>query len=104
MSELGTIYLLHWDGRLGSGAPRNQAWHYTGWYRSESRIGHHRNGTSDVAIVNAFLKAGFGFVIARTREGTKEDERRIKNAGGARRYCPICTEKPRSGVWGPLTG
>jgi hypothetical protein len=102
--DVGTVYLLHFDGELGpAGNSRNRASHYVGWYRSPTRIDHHRNGTSDVAIVNAFLSAGFGFVIARTRVGTRNDERRIKNAGGQRRYCPVCTIWHRNGVWKEAT-
>lgn len=103
MEIMGTIYLLHYDGDLGAEAndPRHKARHYTGFYLNPGRIEHHRDGTSDVAIVNAFLRAGFGFVIARSRPGTRAEERRIKRAGGAKRYCPICVAKPRNGVWGP---
>ena len=35
--------------------------------------------------------AGIGFTVARTwDEGTRDDERRPKNRGGASRVCPIC--------------
>ena len=96
----GTIYLLHFSGELNpNGSPRNRAKHYVGWYRDPSRLNYHANGTSGVAIVNAFLARGYGFEVARQRPGTKADERRIKNAGGQARYCPLCTRNPRDGVW-----
>jgi hypothetical protein len=37
------------------------------------------------------VHAGITFDLARTRPGTRADERAIKHAGGARRYCPLCT-------------
>lgn len=98
---MGTVYLLHFDGQIGdSSRPIARAQHYVGWYLDPSRLNYHRNGTSGVHIVLAFFRAGYPFTVARTRPGTKADERRIKNAGGQTRYCPVCSSKPRNGVWG----
>ena len=101
---MGTIYLLHFEQPIGN-AERGRvamADHYTGYYDNPARIDYHRNGTSGVDIVKAFHDRQIPFVVARKRSGTKTDERRIKNAGGARRYCPVCSPRPRAGVWGPV--
>ena len=46
--------------------------------------------------------AGIGFILVRLCEGTRDTERAIKNAGGAVRYCPLCTPRPWNGHWGPV--
>ena len=89
----GTIYLLHFD------TPYQHARHYTGWTDNlAARLDMHRKGTGSrlLAVIGA---AGIGFTLARTTTGTRVKERAIKNAGGAVRYCPICTPHPRQGVW-----
>ena len=36
-------------------------------------------------------EAGIGFTVARTwDDGDRGKERRLKNSGGASRYCPVC--------------
>lgn len=89
----GTIYLLHFD------TPYQHARHYTGWTDDlMARLEMHRKGTG--ARLMAVIKgAGIGFTLARTTTGNRDRERTIKNAGGAVRYCPICTPHPRAGVW-----
>ena len=98
---MGTIYLLHYETPVGDTTrPIARAQHYTGWANDvEARTGHHRSGTSHAALPTYMAQKGIDFVVARTRPGTKNDERKIKNAGGATRYCPVCTTKPREGVW-----
>jgi hypothetical protein len=55
-------------------------------------------GARLVAVIAA---AGIGFTVASTVPGDRTLERAIKRAGGATRYCPICTPHPRSGKWTP---
>ena len=55
-------------------------------------------------LVAVIWQAGIGFTLVRICEGTRRDERAIKHAGGAVRYCPACTPHPRNGHWSPITG
>lgn len=89
----GTVYLLHFS------APYRHARHYTGWTDDlAARLAAHKAGRGArlVAVVKA---AGITFTLARTRPGTRADERAIKKAGGACRYCPLCTPNPLNGKW-----
>ena len=91
--QLGVIYLLHFD------RPYRHAKHYTGWtddllHRLDCHAAGH--GARLVAVIWA---AGIGFTCVRICEGTRRLERAIKNAGGAVRYCPVCTPHPRNGHW-----
>ena len=52
-------------------------------------------------LVEVIWQAGIGFTLVRVSEGTRHTERAIKNAGGAVRYCPSCTPRPRNGHWPP---
>jgi len=92
--EVGVIYMLHFSGPFG------HARHYVGWARHlEARLAHH--GTNGGARLMWHVRqAGLTWVLARSRPGTRDDERKIKNAGGATRYCPVCSPSPRTGVWG----
>jgi len=95
---VGTVYLLHFD------RPYQHARHYTGWTEDLlDRLDHHAAG-SGARLMTVVSHAGIGFVLVRTCEGTRVTERAIKNAGGAVRYCPLCTPAPRNGAWGPLPG
>ena len=93
---LGTVYLLHFD------QPYAHARHYTGWTEDLlDRLDRHARGCG-ARLMNVISRAGIGFVLVRTCEGTRATERHIKNAGGAVRYCPLCTSRPWNGPWGPL--
>lgn len=83
-SPEGTIYLLHFD------RPLAHARHYIGWTEDlERRLEKHaRDGGA--AIVRAAINEGIGIVLAATFVGTKRDEGRLKDRGGARRICPVC--------------
>jgi predicted GIY-YIG superfamily endonuclease len=92
----GVIYLLHFA------QPYRHARHYTGWTEDlTGRLEAHASGKA-ARLTAVIFQAGIGFVLARTCEGTRATERAIKNAGGAVRYCPVCTPHPRNGRWGPL--
>ncbi len=82
------IYLLHFD------RPYRHAAHYTGFARDARtlarRLEHHRLGTGS-RLMQVVTQAGIGFTLARTwPDGTRDDERRLKNRHGAGRYCPVC--------------
>lgn len=100
MSATVVVYLLHFTEPIGDpGRPRAGAQHYIGSYANESRINYHRNGTSGVNIVAEFHRRGIPFVVARTVKGDKTLERRIKNNGHFREYCPECRPTPWGGLW-----
>jgi predicted GIY-YIG superfamily endonuclease len=95
-SPLGIVYLLHFS------QPYQHARHYTGWTEDLiERLGEHASGRG-ARLTAVIRQAGIGFTLVRTCEGTRATERAIKNAGGAVRYCPLCTPHPRNGHWGPV--
>jgi predicted GIY-YIG superfamily endonuclease len=92
----GVIYLLHFD------RPYKHARHYTGWAEDLlHRLDQHAKGHG-ARLVEVITQAGIGFTLVRICEGTRATERAIKNAGGAVRYCPACSPRPRNGHWPPL--
>ncbi len=91
----GTIYLLH------SGQPYKHARHYTGWTLTANlaaRLASHQRGNG-ARLIAVIRHAGIGFSLARTCPGDRSKERAIKRAGGATRYCPLCSPHPRNGRW-----
>jgi predicted GIY-YIG superfamily endonuclease len=91
---VGIVYLLHFTRAY------EHARHYTGWTEDLlDRLDRHAVG-SGARLMSVVSHAGIGFVPVRTCEGTRTTERAIKNAGGAVRYSPLCTPKPRNGHWG----
>jgi hypothetical protein len=101
----GTIYLLCFDQPYVPypGAPAHCcARHYIGWTLNlPERLRQHRQGHG-ARLIAVITAAGITFQLARTRPGDRATERAIKRCGGATRYCPICTQTPRHGRWGPL--
>ena len=93
---LGIVYLLHFD------QPYQHARHYTGFTEDLlERLDKHARGHGS-RLMNVISHTGIGFILVRTCEGTRHTERAIKNAGGAVRYCPLCTPRPWNGHWGPV--
>jgi hypothetical protein len=88
----GTIYLLHFD------QPYKHARHQHWTLDLTHRLDEHRRGRG-ARLIAVITAAGIGFQLARTRPGTRADERAIKRFGGAARYCPLCTPRPRPGRW-----
>jgi predicted GIY-YIG superfamily endonuclease len=89
----GVVYMLHFS------QPYQHARHYTGWTLDlGSRLAAHEHGHG-ARLMAVIKQAGISFVLARTVTGDRRRERAIKNAGGATRYCPICTPNPRNGRW-----
>jgi predicted GIY-YIG superfamily endonuclease len=94
--QLGVIYLLCFS------RPYRHARHYCGWTEDLiERLCCHASGRG-ARLMAVIYQAGISFTLVRTCEGTRRTERAIKNAGGAVRYCPLCTSHPRNGHWGPL--
>jgi hypothetical protein len=84
---IGEIYLLHFD------RPYRHARHYTGWAKDTNRrVGQHLDGsTHSNPLILAAQSAGIGVSVARVwKRKTRNDERRLKNQGGASRRCPLC--------------
>lgn len=89
-----TVYLLHFLH------PRYHAQHYIGYTESKrtlaARLEHHRTGTGAKYMRNisrAMEQDGekLEFVCARIwKDGTRTDERRLKNQNHTPRLCPIC--------------
>ncbi len=93
---LGVVYMLHFS------EPYKHARHYVGWTEDLlHRLDQHATGHG-ARLVTVIWSAGIGFTLIRICEGTRATERAIKNEGGAVRYCPACTSRPRNGPWGPL--
>jgi predicted GIY-YIG superfamily endonuclease len=92
--QLGVIYMLCFS------QPYRHARHYVGWTEDLlDRLDTHAKGQG-ARLVEVITQAGIGFTLVRICEGTRRTERAIKNAGGAVRYCPVCTPHPRNGRWG----
>lgn len=78
------IYLLHYD------RPLHHAQHYVGSCDDPQRIQDHGAGTSRARLPQVFCQLGVQFVVARTWEGGRTGERKLKNRKNARVLCPIC--------------
>jgi hypothetical protein len=90
-AAIGTVYLIHFDHPLGDlDNPRGQAQHYLGYTRDlNTRLTKHRHGNG-AAIMAAVARAGIDWTVARTWDGDRELERRLKNRHNSPRMCPIC--------------
>lgn len=84
-------YLIHFERPIGNpDNPHGQAQHYIGCTENlKKRIDQHRFGRS-ASIVRAFYAAGIKFKVARTWEGGRDLERKLKNRKNAKKLCPIC--------------
>lgn len=92
------IYVLHID------PPFHHARHYVGWTKDgnvEKRVREHitQTGSHPSKLIGAALAAGRTVTLAGTLPGDRTEERRLKNLGGASRYCPRCNSgyKRRNG-------
>ena len=85
--KTSTVYLLHFT------RPYKHARHYMGSTNDLiARIAEHRAGRG-ARLVEVIMQAGIDFVVARTWEGDRNTERRLKNRKGSPRLCPICNKK-----------
>jgi predicted GIY-YIG superfamily endonuclease len=91
MPVVGTVYLLHFDPPVG------HARHYIGWAKdAEARLAEHRTGRGGRLPAVAAAR-GHEITIARTWEGTRADERKLKRRHETPRMCPICVEAKSTG-------
>jgi predicted GIY-YIG superfamily endonuclease len=80
----GTVYLLHFD------SPYKHARHYVGYTTDlDARLAAHSKGQG-ARLLEVVTGAGIGFQVARTWQGTRKDERRLKDRKNAPRECPLC--------------
>jgi predicted GIY-YIG superfamily endonuclease len=64
--------------------------HYAGFTTQlQQRLDEPANGQG-ARLIQVILEAGLTFKLARTWQGTRTDERRIKNRKEAPRLCPVC--------------
>jgi len=81
-----TVYLLHFD------RPYKHAKHYIGYTTDlEARLQAHTNGTG-ARLMEVIANAGIGFTLARTWDGDRKLERRLKKQKQTPRLCPICRQ------------
>lgn len=86
----GMLYLLHFTVPLGRPEPRMSASHYLGWTDTlEGRLRTHRAGKGP-AITVAALERGAELVLAWSKPGTRDQERRMKGNGHFDRRCAVC--------------
>lgn len=81
-------YLLHFA------TPYKHAKHYLGYAELISaRIEHHRAG-SGARLMEVIREAGIEFAVVRIwKNGTRKDERALKNRKNAPKLCPVCRQK-----------
>ncbi len=79
-----TVYLLHFS------RPHHHARHYLGITDDlKSRLKQHRKGRG-ARLLAVIASHGISFTLARTWQGDKALERRLKNRKASPRLCPIC--------------
>ena len=79
-----TVYLIHFD------EPYCHARHYLGsTYNLEARLAEHRAGQG-ARLTQVIRDAGIDFKLARTWEGGRDLERRLKRWHKSPDLCPIC--------------
>ena len=84
-APVGTVYLLHFSSRL------HHAGHYVGFTTDLARrVEDHRKGYAGARLMAAVKDAGITFQVARTWDGDRAFERRIKNRHATPRLCPVC--------------
>lgn len=85
--RFGVVYIIHFD------RPYEHARHYVGWSRDlwmlELRLRHHRNGEG-AKLMRAVTAAGIDWHVSTLFYADRNEERRIKNCGGAARHCREC--------------
>ena len=84
---MGTVYLLHFDH------PYKHARHYLGYTRDMGiRMKEHSNGTG-ARLTQVVLGVGGSWCIARTWDGSRTLERKLKSQKNSPKLCPICRER-----------
>ena len=85
---MGTVYLIHFA------RPYKHAQHYIGFAENlERRLWHHRQGTG-ARLLQVVREEGIDWELARTWDGDRSLERRLKNGKNAGKWlCPICRKQ-----------
>jgi predicted GIY-YIG superfamily endonuclease len=84
---MGTVYLIHFN------RPYRHAQHYIGYTDDlGQRMAAHRAGNG-ARLLEVISDAGITWRLARTWEGDKALEKRLKAQHNAPRLCPICQAK-----------
>ena len=87
MSKQGWVYLIHFS------RPYKHSRHYCGWAKDpDKRFEEHKSGTG-ARLTQVVVEAGIELTMVWKIEGTRTDERRIKNRKDAPKMCPICRSK-----------
>jgi predicted GIY-YIG superfamily endonuclease len=82
-------YLLHFDSPI---SPNHTAQHYLGFSADLSeRITQHKEGSGSRLCAVA-KERGIAFTVARTWEGDRAVERKLKAQKNSPRLCPICNQ------------
>lgn len=81
------VYLIHFE------TPYKHAQHYVGFAKDiAKRLAKHKSG-SGARLIQVAQDNGIEWHLARIwKEATRTDERKLKNRGSAKRYCPICQQ------------
>lgn len=83
----GMVYLLHFQRRY------RHAGHYLGWTANlRERLRAHRSGNG-ARLLEVITEAGINWTLARTWEGGRDLERRLKAQKNSPRLCPICRKE-----------
>lgn len=90
--QVGTIYLIHFDDKIGpKDNSRSMAQHYLGWSSDlDKRLDRHRLGQGS-SIMRFVEQSGVPWKVTKVWEGTRDDERALKNQKNIKRYCPMCS-------------
>lgn len=89
-----TIYLLHLERPLSPGL--HTAQHYLGIADNlDGRLAHHANGTG-ARFTAVAVQRGIAWEVARTWEGDRSLERRLKRWHASNRLCPRCRPSRRA--------
>jgi predicted GIY-YIG superfamily endonuclease len=87
----GTVYLLCFGDH-----PYRHAKHYLGFTTDlDARLAAHAAGRG-ARLLEVITAAGITFTLARTWQGTRSLERKLKNQHNSCRLCPICQAARRA--------
>jgi predicted GIY-YIG superfamily endonuclease len=86
----GTVYLLCFQDAAGHKARHKHAGHYLGFANNlRVRLKMHQCGRG-ARLMAVVIEQGLMFKLARTWDGSRSLERRLKNQKNAPRLCPLC--------------
>ena len=92
------VYLLHFDKQIAPGKHTTQ--HYIGYADVlEHRLAEHASGHG-ARLTQVAIERGISWQVARTWQGGRQEERRLKKIHGAR-LCPICNPGNKRGQQAP---